>query len=507
MAYQQKQDTKNKEEDIVEIEDENIDVGISKQNKMMILIIGAVFVSVVFYFLIFKKSEEIDMETPKGELIIQEQGGVAPIKEVTLQDPFALESQPFLDTNAVLTKDDFNTKKVGIAMPSMPDVPELSPEIKEQIAKSIIDNNQSQQEKSKQLAQEETYTKDQVDKMVEDKVKEMLEQKISEINPTTENKVTKNTNIDTIETPQKATAVVDDDPFAVSTATLDPEEEALKKQQLRESDELLKMQRQRALQERKAAPIFTMSGGGGGNSVPEDGESIILTYSSSRLAVQNKAPDVVPSQIADLTSVVLQGKVINAVLETAIDTDIPSTVRAVITRDVYAEEGKNILIPRGSRIVGIYATDVAIGQTRVTINWNRIIRVDGMSLNISSVGADRLGRAGVAGETDNKYAQRIANSFLSSFLSVGTAIVAEKVSGSTGIESTVNSLTGGTTTTKAKASDTALVNATTNIMNETKAIVDEIAKQKPAIRIPQGEKVVIMVTQDITLPIFKRSNK
>ena len=262
------------------------------------------------------------------------------------------------------------------------------------------------------------------------------------------------------------------------------------------------------MQERKIAPIFKVSSGTGPtNSLPQDGDAIILTYTDNKLDIQDKAPDVIPTQVTDLTRAILQGKVISAVLETAIDTDIQATVRAVITRDIYAEEGKNILIPKGSRVIGTYETNISAGQTRVTINWNRIIRVDGMSLNISSVGADRLGRAGVQGDLDNKYAQQLANSFLSSVLSVGTSLAVEKMSGSTGITNTISSLTGETTQTSGKASDYALIQATKDFMDDAQDIVDNIAKQKPVIRIPQGERVMIMVTQDLTLPIFKRTGK
>ena len=99
-----------------------------------------------------------------------------------------------------------------------------------------------------------------------------------------------------------------------------------------------------------------------------------------------------------------------------------------------------------------------------------------------------------------------ANSFLSSVLSVGTSLAVEKMSGSTGITSTVSSLTGETTTTSGKASDYALINATQDLMDEAQDIVDSIANQKPVIRIPQGEKITIMVTQDVTLPIYKKGN-
>ena len=81
------------------------------------------------------------------------------------------------------------------------------------------------------------------------------------------------------------------------------------------------------------------------------------------------------------------------------------------------------------------------------------------------------------------------------------------MSGSTGITNTISSLTGETTQTSGKASDYALIQATKDFMDDAQDIVDNIAKQKPVIRIPQGERVMIMVTQDLTLPIFKRTGK
>ena len=347
--------------------------------------------------------------------------------------------------------------------------------------------------------------------MIEDKMKQMMEEQISKLSnqQTPIQQPTEQLLQQTQSVPVQSVQPSVQLPMNKSEDVLqDPalsEEEELAKKQEEEAANLAKIQKQRALQERRGAPIFKMSGGAGpSNSLPQDSDAIILSYTDSKLDIKRQSPDVMPTQVTDLTRVILQGKVISAVLETAIDTDLAATVRAVITRDVYAEEGKNILIPRGSRVVGTYDTSVSSGQTRVTVNWNRIIRVDGMSLNIASIGADRLGRAGVQGDLDNRYAQRLANTFLSSVLSVGTSVAVEKVSGSTGITNTISSLTGETTTTSGKASDYALIQATQDFMDEAKDIVDDISEQKPVIRVPQGEKIIIMVTQDITLPIFKR---
>ena len=472
----------NEVDDTAESEDEDIGVGSSKQNKTIIIIVSAILASAAVYFFVLKEPEDTSTSTTQqsNEIVVSDDG-VQPLtnEQVDYNVTDILDTVP--DTN-------LDTKSTQSTVPALPEIPQLPDSIRQQISDNISAQNNPKKEESPKV-QTETYTKEEVNKMIEDRMKELLVQQ-------KENNKTNSDN--NINTPQKILPNKNDfsDISAVDLLNKD-----------NENSNLSKIQKNQALAERRGASMFSMSGGiGPANSLPQDNDAIILTYSDSKLEVPTKAPDVMPTQITDLTRTILQGKIINAALETAIDTDIASDIRAVITRDVFAEEGKNILIPKGSRIIGTYSTNVSAGQTRVTINWNRIIRVDGMSLNITSIGADRLGRAGVQGEVDNKYAQRLANTYLSSVLSVGTSLAVEKMSGSTGISSTVSSLTGETTTTTGKASDYALVDATQNLMNEAKNIVDEIANQRPVIRIPQGEKITIMVTQDVTLPVFKKGN-
>lgn len=472
----------NEVDDTAESEDEDIGVGSSKQNKAIIIIVSAILASAAVYFFVLKEPEDTSTSaTQQSNEIVVSDGGVQPLtnEQVDYNVTDILDTVP--DAN-------LDTKSTQSTVPALPEIPELPDSIRQQISDNISAQNNQKKEENQKI-QSETYTKEEVDKMIEDRMKELLVQQKEN------NNANSNNNINTPQT------ILPNKNNSSDISAVDLLNKGI------ENSDLSKIQKNQVLAERRGAPMFSISGGiGPANSLPQDNDAIILTYSDSKLEVPTKAPDIMPTQITDLTRTILQGKIINAALETAIDTDIASDIRAVITRDVFAEEGKNILIPKGSRIIGTYSTNVSAGQTRVTINWNRIIRVDGMSLNITSIGADRLGRAGVQGEVDNKYAQRLANTFLSSVLSVGTSLAVEKMSGSTGISSTVSSLTGETTTTSGKASDYALVDATQNLMDEAKNIVDEIANQRPVIRIPQGEKITIMVTQDVTLPVFKKGN-
>ena len=281
----------------------------------------------------------------------------------------------------------------------------------------------------------------------------------------------------------------------------DSEEQAdvLKQQE----EKIKKAQKNRALAERRGAPIFKMQGGGGGSSNTQEQDSIVVLNKDLLVNIKDTKSSVEATKVPDLSRVIIQGKIIDAILESAIDTDGTAQIRAVVTRDIYAEYGKNILIPKGSRAIGTFSSTVTNGVARVGIVWNRIIRVDGLSLNINANATDRIGRGGVPGDLDNKYLQIMRNSFLTSMISVGSALAVEGISNSTGISNTTNG--NSSTTTSGKASDYALVNATQDFMDDMKDIIDGIKDEKPTIRIPQGTKIIIMVNQDLTLPIYKKS--
>lgn len=275
--------------------------------------------------------------------------------------------------------------------------------------------------------------------------------------------------------------------------------DVLKKQE----EEIKRAQRNRALAERRGAPIFKMQGGGGGSSDNQEQDSIVVLNKDLLVNIKDTQSSVEATKVPDLSRVIIQGKIIDAILESAIDTDGTAQIRAVITRDIYAEYGKNILIPKGSRAIGTFSSTVTNGVARVGIIWNRIIRVDGLSLNISANATDRIGRGGVPGDLDNKYLQIMRNSFLSSMISVGSALAVEGISNSTGISNTTDG--NSSTTTSGKASDYALIDATQDFMDDMEDIIDKIKDEKPTIRIPQGTKIIIMVNQDLTLPIYKKS--
>ena len=122
---------------------------------------------------------------------------------------------------------------------------------------------------------------------------------------------------------------------------------------------------------------------------------------------------------ANRGTTVAQGTLIPAVLETALDSTRPGLARAIVSRDVRGFDGSRILIPRGSRLIGEYRSNVQPGQHRALVNWTRLIRPDGVTIAIGSPAADTLGGGGIRAHVNSHFFTRFAGAILQSILDVG----------------------------------------------------------------------------------------
>jgi type IV secretion system protein VirB10 len=136
------------------------------------------------------------------------------------------------------------------------------------------------------------------------------------------------------------------------------------------------------------------------------------------------------SRLSNPSTTVIQGTLINAVLETAIDSTNPGQTRAVVTRDVYGFDGTRILVPRGTRLYGIYESDVVQGQKRAQIRWSRLLTPEGVSVAVDSPATDRLGRAGIQARVNTHFIQRLGNALMSTASTVGSALVTRNIGNS-----------------------------------------------------------------------------
>ncbi|MBO6259165.1 MAG: TrbI/VirB10 family protein [Succinivibrio sp.] len=117
-----------------------------------------------------------------------------------------------------------------------------------------------------------------------------------------------------------------------------------------------------------------------------------------------------------------QGSVIPAVLLTGINSELPGQISAQVTTDVYdSVNGRKLLIPAGTMIVGQYSSTVSMGQERVMAAFTRLLFSDGRSLNIGAMpGQATDGFSGFDAQVDNHYLKNLYNSVLIGLTSTRT---------------------------------------------------------------------------------------
>jgi type IV secretion system protein VirB10 len=114
----------------------------------------------------------------------------------------------------------------------------------------------------------------------------------------------------------------------------------------------------------------------------------------------------------DPKTTVTQGTLIPAVLETAINTDVPGYVRAVVSTDVRSFDGTRVLVPRSSRLIGEYKSGLQAGQKRAYVIWTRLIRPDGVSVKLGSPAIGFGGETGLPGKVNSHFFARFGSALL-----------------------------------------------------------------------------------------------
>lgn len=117
------------------------------------------------------------------------------------------------------------------------------------------------------------------------------------------------------------------------------------------------------------------------------------------------------------------GFVVPATLISGINSQLPGQIMAQVSQHVYdTPTGQHLLIPQGSRLVGTYSSEVAYGQSRVLIAWQRIVFPDGKVMDIGSMpGGDGASYAGLKDRVNNHYFRVFSSAFLMSAVIAGVA--------------------------------------------------------------------------------------
>ena len=218
-------------------------------------------------------------------------------------------------------------------------------------------------------------------------------------------------------------------------------------------------------------------------SSAQNGQDRKLAFVNASIDRRTTSPDRIA---APASSRVLQaGNVIPASLITGIRSDLPGQIAAQVTENVYdSPTGRCLLIPQGARLIGVYDSQVAFGQSRVLLAWTRLIMPNGRSIVLErQPGADTAGYAGLEDGVDNHWGKLFKAALLSTSLGVGSEL------GSSGQDNDiVQALRRG-------ASDSA------NQLGQ--QIVRRNLNIQPTLTIRPGLPVRVIVNRDLVLEPYK----
>lgn len=181
------------------------------------------------------------------------------------------------------------------------------------------------------------------------------------------------------------------------------------------------------------------------------------------------------------------GWVIPATLLTPINSDLPGQIVGQVSHDVYdTATGYHLLIPQGSRLVGVYSSEVAYGQERVLFAWQRIVFPDGRAHDIGAMpGTDGTGASGVADRVNRHYLRIFGSALLMSVVSAGFKIAVPDEGGD------------GYQKSRASTASEALAE---NLGGAAGEMIRKNMSIAPTLEIRPGMRVNVMVTKDLELP-------
>ena len=234
----------------------------------------------------------------------------------------------------------------------------------------------------------------------------------------------------------------------------------------------------------------------------EGSETLSVSSSSSSTTTartQGSGPNTIPitdSQFflnSDLVEPVSEntiqaGTIVSLVLKTGINSDHPGAIVAQVSRDVKSSfRPYRVLIPKGSEVMGSYATDVSYGQERVLVVWSRLTLTNGSILDLKGMqGVDMSGFSGYQARVDYHIPELLGALVMSTILTVATGEARNAV-GLLGSQTLSDALTGAIDTSTSLAS----------------SVLDKAVNIPPTLKIEAGKRVNLLISRDIILEPYE----
>ena len=183
------------------------------------------------------------------------------------------------------------------------------------------------------------------------------------------------------------------------------------------------------------------------------------------------------SMLSDRNMTIAQGQLIDCVMKTRLDSTVPGMATCIVTRNLYSDNGRVVLVERGSEIVGEYSQGVHQGKARLFVLWTRLRTPHGVVISLDSPGTDALGASGLPGHVNHHFWRRFGAAMLLSVVDDTASYLANRNNNGT----TVN-YGGGTSEAASQLADRVL-QSTINI--------------PPTLTKNQGDRINIFVARDL----------
>ncbi len=182
----------------------------------------------------------------------------------------------------------------------------------------------------------------------------------------------------------------------------------------------------------------------------------------------------------------LAGSFMPAMMVHGISSDLPGELSAMITENVYdSVKGENLLIPQGTKVNGIYDSQVAFGQNRLMVIWTRLIFPDGKTFDLGAMGgANQDGQAGFKDKVNNHYFRTFGSAFLTAIIGSGMQLSQPKSkNGSVGND----------------AQETITANIAEKTGSTAQGVIGKMLNVQPTLEIDAGYRFNIKVNKDMVL--------
>lgn len=193
------------------------------------------------------------------------------------------------------------------------------------------------------------------------------------------------------------------------------------------------------------------------------------------LLTPSSTPMVQAGMLGDRNMILPKGRTIDCTLSMRLINEVAGMASCVLSQNVYSDNGRVVLLERGSEATGEYVAAMAQGQRRLFVLWTRIKTPEGVVINLNSPAADALGTTGMDGYVDNHWWERVGAAFL---LSMVKDVVAYAAAPSTG---------GGTV----------YQNSSQTGENMATKVLESTINIKPTLYKNQGDRGSIYVARDL----------